>query len=103
MVKKPSANVGEEGLLPGSGRSPGEGNGNPVQYFCLGSPMNRGAWRAIVHEFTKELGHDLATKQQQQQKTPLIVHLLYSRSCDERDKILALKKLPVSLGRMKLK
>ena len=63
--------------------------------------MNRGAWRAIVHEFTKESGHDLETKQQQ--KNPLIVYLLYSRSCDEGDKILALKKLPVSLGRMKLK
>ena len=37
------------GLIPGSGRSPGEGNGNPLQYSCLGSPMDRGAWWAPVH------------------------------------------------------
>ena len=39
--------------LPGSGRSPGEGNGHPLQYSCLGNPMNRGTWRAIVHGVTK--------------------------------------------------
>ena len=38
------------GSIPGSGRSPGEGNGNPLQYFCLGNPMDRGAWWATVHE-----------------------------------------------------
>ena len=38
---------------PGSGRSPGEGNGNPLQYFCLENPMDRGAWWATVHEVTK--------------------------------------------------
>ena len=38
---------------PGSGRSPGEGNGNPLQYSCLGNPMDRGAWRARVHRVTK--------------------------------------------------
>ena len=37
-------------LIPGSGRSPGEGNGNLLQQFCLGNPMDRGAWQAIVHE-----------------------------------------------------
>ena len=37
------------GLIPGSGRSPGEGNGNPLQYFCLGNPMDRGAWWATAH------------------------------------------------------
>ena len=40
---------------PRLGRSPGEGNGNPLQYSCLGNPMNRGAWRAIVDGVTKEL------------------------------------------------
>ena len=37
------------GSIPGSGRTPGEGNGNPLQYYCLGNTMNRGAWQAIVH------------------------------------------------------
>ena len=40
------------GLTPGPGRSPGEGNGNPLQYSCLQNPMDRGAWRATVHEVT---------------------------------------------------
>ena len=46
MVKSPPANVGEAedvGLIPGLGRSPGGGNGNPLQYFCLGNPVDRGA------------------------------------------------------------
>ena len=41
--------AGDLGLIPGTGRSPGEGNGNPLQYFCLGSPMDRGAWQPTVH------------------------------------------------------
>ena len=52
MLKNLSANVGDTGDLgsiPGSGRSPGVGNGNPFQYSCLGTSMERGAWRAIVH------------------------------------------------------
>ena len=43
----------DPGLIPGSGRSPGEGNGNPLQYSCLGNPMDRGAWWAMVHRVTK--------------------------------------------------
>ena len=42
------ANVGDTGLIPGSGRSPGEGNGKPLQYSCLQNSMDRGAWRATV-------------------------------------------------------
>ena len=42
------------GLIPGLGRSPGEGRGNPLQYSCLGNPMDREAWRATVHGVTKE-------------------------------------------------
>ena len=41
------------GLIAGSGRSPGEGNGNSLQYSCLGNPMDRGAWRATVHGVAK--------------------------------------------------
>ena len=54
------------GSSPRSGRSPGEGNGNSVQYSCLRNPMDRGAWWATVHRVTR-VGRDLATKQQQQQ------------------------------------
>ena len=54
MVKNQPANVADVGSIPGSGRSPGEGNGNPLQYSYLGNPMDRGAWRAIVHGVAKE-------------------------------------------------
>ena len=56
MVKNLPANAGEakdSGLIPGWGRSPREGNGNPLQYSCLGNPMDRGAWRATVHGVTE--------------------------------------------------
>ena len=43
----------DTGLIPGSGRSPGEGNGKPLQYPCLENPMDRGAWRATVHGITE--------------------------------------------------
>ena len=43
-VKNPSANAGDSGSIPGSGRSPGEGHGNPLQYSCLKNPTDRGAW-----------------------------------------------------------
>ena len=49
MVKNPPASAGDMSLIPESGRSPGEGNDNPLQYSCLESPMDRGAWWAIVH------------------------------------------------------
>ena len=51
--KESACNVGELGLIPGLGRSPGGGNGNPFQYYCLGNPMDRGAWRAMVHGVSK--------------------------------------------------
>ena len=55
VVKNPSANAGNLGSISGSGRSPGGGNGNPLQYSCLGNPMDRGALWATVHEVAKEL------------------------------------------------
>ena len=48
MVKNPHVNAGDVGSIPGSGRSPGEGNGNPLQYSCLENSMDRASWRAIV-------------------------------------------------------
>ena len=53
MVKNPPAHTGDAGSIPGLGRSPGEGNGNPLQYSCLESSMDRGAWLATVHGVTK--------------------------------------------------
>ena len=46
-------NAGDPGLSPGLGRSPGEGNGNPLQYYCLENPMDRGAWQAAVYGVAK--------------------------------------------------
>ena len=54
VIKNLPANAGEMNLIPGSGRSPGEGNGNPFQYSCLGNSMDRGAWWATVYEVAKE-------------------------------------------------
>ena len=50
---KESAYAGDTGLIPGSGRPPGGGSGNPLQYSCLENPMDRGAWQAIVHRVAK--------------------------------------------------
>ena len=63
VVKNPPANAGDLGSLPGLGRSPGEGNGNPLQYSCLENPKDRGAWWATVHGVAR-VGHDLGTKEQ---------------------------------------
>ena len=53
VVKNLPANEGVMGLIPGSGRYPGKGNGNPLQYSCLENSMDRGAWRATVHAVTQ--------------------------------------------------
>ena len=53
--KNVPANAVDMSLIPGSGRSPREGNGNPLQYSCLENPMNEGAWWATVHGVAKEL------------------------------------------------
>ena len=51
--KASACNAADPGSIPGLGRSPAEGNGNPLQYSCLENPMDRGAWRATVHGVTK--------------------------------------------------
>ena len=61
MVKNPPFNAGDVGLTPGLGRSPGERNDNPLQFSCLGNPMDREAWLATVHGVAR-VGHDLMTK-----------------------------------------
>ena len=64
VVKNPPANAGDTGLIPGLGRSPGEGNGNPLQDSCLGNPTDRVVCRACC----KRVGHDLATKKSRKYK-----------------------------------
>ena len=69
VVKSLPANTGHAGdmsSISGLRRSSGE-DGNPLQYSCLGNPMERGAWWATVHGGHKKVGHDLATKRQEQQ------------------------------------
>ena len=61
VVKNPPTNAGDMGLIPGLGRSPGEVNGNPFQYSCLGNPIDREAWWASVHGVTR-VGHNLASE-----------------------------------------
>jgi len=53
-AKEPACNTGDSGLIPGSGRSPGEENGNPLQHSGLRNPMDGRAWQATVHGVTKE-------------------------------------------------
>ena len=55
--KESACNAGDPGLFPGSGRSPGEENGNPLQYSCLENPMGRGVWWATVHGVAR-VGHN---------------------------------------------
>ena len=52
--KESTCSAGDASLIPWSGRSPGEGNGNPLQYSCLGNPIDRGAWQVTVHGDAKE-------------------------------------------------
>ena len=70
MVRNPPANAGDTGdagSVPRSGGSSGEENGNPLQYSCLGSPVDRGAWQATVHGVIST-GHNLVTKPQSHEK-----------------------------------
>ena len=58
--KESACNAADLGSIPGLGRFPGDGNGNPLQYSCLENPKDRGAWQATVHRVTR-VGHDLVT------------------------------------------
>ena len=81
--KESACNARDMSSIPESGRSPGEGNGNPLEYSCLGNLMDRGAWWPTVHGVIKELD---TTKQQQQHKflaTPCNMQDLSSPSRDQ--------------------
>ena len=86
MVKNPPANtgdVGDMGSIPGSGRSPGGGHGNPLQYSCLENPMDKGAWWATVYRATVRLNRsNLAHTHTdvKERKSGLALHCLWT-SC----------------------
>ena len=65
MVKNTPANAGDVDLIPESGRFPGGGSENPLQYSGLGNPMDRGAWQATVFGGHKRIRYNLGTKEQQ--------------------------------------
>jgi len=69
VVKESACNAGDTGLIPGLGRSSGEGNGNPLQHSCLENLMDRGAWRAMVHGVSR-VRHGLVTKPPQYIQKP---------------------------------
>ena len=73
--KESASQAGDKGSIPGLGRFPGEGNGNSLQYYCLGNAMDRGSWQATVHGVTR-VRHALATELQQQQ--PLYKEVVFS-------------------------
>ena len=75
-VKNPPANAGDVVSIPGSGRSPGEGNDNPLQYSCLENPMVRGAWRDTVHGVTKESDMTQGLRQQQYYGSSFVSHTI---------------------------
>ena len=80
VVKNPLAKAGDTGSTPGLGRSPGEGNGNPLQYSCLGNPMDRRSWWATVHRVTVESDTTWGLNK----SNPAVKHReLYSKSCDK--------------------
>ena len=73
-VGKGSAyNAGDPGLIPGSGRYPGEGNGDPLQYYCLENLMDRGAWQTTVHGVAR-VGHDLVMKPPPSQVVYILIY-----------------------------
>ena len=74
LVKNLPANAGDTGSIPGLGRSPRRGNGNPLQYSCLGNPMDGGTWHAAVHRVAKS--RTRPNTAQQQQRTVISIILI---------------------------
>ena len=90
VVKNLPINAEDEGWIPGLGRSPGGRNGNPLQYSCLGNPIDRGAWRAATHGVTKRVRRDWVTNQNKAHHMYVHIHVcvhiyiytyIYKRMC----------------------
>ena len=77
-----ACNAGDRSLIPGSGTSPGEGNGNPLQYFCLENPTVGGAWWATVHGVTNSQESDMTTHACRAH-TPLLVAYIQNLTCSK--------------------
>ena len=84
-MQETTCNAGDPGSIPGLGRSPGEGNGNPLQYSCLGNPMDGGAWQATVHRVSR-VGHDLMTT--------TTITLMYKERYSDLENLLLINSLP---------
>ena len=82
VVQNPPANAGDVGLIPGSGRSPGRGNGSLLLYSCLGDPVDRGAWQAIVPG-VRRIRHDVVVEH----KPELCLYSLNSQKDDEGENV----------------
>ena len=76
VSKESACSAGDSGLIPGSGRSPGKRNGNPLQYSCLENPMDRGTWWATVHGVARAR-HNLATKLPPEMKCEVYVEAFF--------------------------
>ena len=72
-----AGDTGDSGLIPGSGRSPGGGNGNPLQYSCLGNPIDKGTWRATVHEVAESDTPEHTPSTHTCPEIPRLMNLIY--------------------------
>ena len=94
MVKNPPASVGDMGLIPGLGRSPGKGKGNSLHYSCLQNCMDRGAWRATIHGIAKSQTRlsmhkeaDVTTSHRAIRKRVALIYLGLPASGHKNDKV----------------
>ena len=94
--KESACNAGDLGSILGSGRSPGEGNDNQLQYSCLENPTDRGAWQAMVHGVAKA-GHDLATKKREREREIVCQLHLNKTVTDKKDRKRGIKEQRIRL------
>ena len=93
-----AGDTGDAGSIPGSGRSPEGGHENPLQYFCLENPMNRGAWQAIVIRVTKSLRH-CSNLAHTLHVYYLMVQVILTGKTDSRTKYDSLSEVSISFSR----
>ena len=102
VSKESTRNAGDLGSIPGLGRSPGGGHGNPLQHSCLENPMNRGAWQAIVHGVAKShVTEQLGTSGECNDKFSIIVQMIFPCCLQARHKIIYIQSsffFPLSIS-----